>query len=130
MARSAYLCPVRPAVINVFAGAARLLRRFLLRAFPLVLLFCVASPLLAEAGHSAHEWTSSSQQTASAEADDPAVPHQSTCLECPQHAWDRGREAFAGVVEHRVATGRVVYALADDGSRSSVVGVIIKPPRA
>ncbi len=100
-----------------------------MRALPLVLLFCVASPLLAEAGHRDHERTYPSRQVALTVVDDAAVPHETGCLECPQHAWDRERDVHPAVLGGRVAAGRMTYTFSDDELRPSVVGAITKPPR-
>ena len=129
-ARSVYLVEVGSAISKLIAGMARLLRAAATRALPLVLLFCVASPLFAEAGHRDHGRSNSTQQVALTVVDDAAVPHETGCLECSQHAWDRERDVHPAVLEGRVAVGRPTYTFSDDELRPSVVGAITKPPRA
>lgn len=129
-ARSVYLAEVGNAVSKLIAGTARRLRVAAMRALPMLLLFCIESPLLAEAGHRDHGRTYPSQQIALDVADDTAVPHETGCLECPQHAWDRGREVHAAVLDVRVAARRLTFTLTDDARRPSVVGAVTKPPRA
>ena len=128
-ARPVYLTFVRNAVIKLIAGTARHMRVAAMRALPLVLILCVASPLLTEAGYGDHGQPIPTQQVVLAAAD-AEVPHECGCLECPQHAWDRERDVQAAVLDRRVAASRVTYALADDESRPSLVGDITEPPRA
>ena len=129
VARSVYLDGVGDLISTFYAVATRGLRVSAMRALALLLLLCVAAPILGETGHHLPERTVASLQALPAATDDPASSHENTCLECPQHAWDRGRGAPAGVLEGRTAAGRVTYALADDEIRSSVVGDITEPPR-
>ena len=80
--------------------------------------------------HRDHGRTYPSQQIALNIADDAAVPHETGCLECPQHAWDRAREFHAAVLDVRLAARHMTYTFTDDAIRPSVVGAVTKPPRA